>query len=199
MRTRPLSEVSRIPAERLPFLSFLRGGPAYYAAKTVLLPLFVGPSDSSSDYPLLKDDDRFSTMFRNTVRNFTSIVEPFSGEIDWPLGKAYNGWFEAADAELYYCMVRTWKPQLIIEVGTGNSAWIASEALKKNQQGRLIAIDPRPRTRLPPGTLIIKKTVQNIPVKTFSRLRANDILFVDSSHTTGEARYHCEQILPTLR
>jgi predicted O-methyltransferase YrrM len=122
-----------------------------------------------------------------------------------------NGYFEAVDAEVAYCMVRHFKPSRIIEIGTGYSTRVLSAALKKNAErddlaGRLISIDPYPE-RFPAngshGIVVqIPKTVQDVDVELFSTLESGDILFIDSSHVVGVGsdvvREYLE-ILPRLK
>jgi len=55
---------------------------------------------------------------------------------------------------------------------------------------------------LPGITDLIKRQVQNLPLSTFERLDAGDILFVDTSHTVktgGDVTWIYNQILPRLR
>jgi hypothetical protein len=45
----------------------------------------------------------------------------------------------------------------------------------------------------------IQAKVENIELDLFRELKENEILFIDSSHTTEEAEYHCSKILPNLK
>ena len=45
-----------------------------------------------------------------------------------------NSFFEAGDAEIYYQMIRYFKPKKIIEIGSGQSSLIAKEAIKNNKK-----------------------------------------------------------------
>lgn len=105
-----------------------------------------------------------------------------------------NGYFEAVDAEVAYCMVRHFKPAQIVEIGTGYSTRVLATALKKNAErddldGKLISVDPNPERFSPNGwkdrVIQIAKPVQDVDVKFFDRLRSGDILFIDSSHVVG--------------
>jgi len=73
------------------------------------------------------------------------------------------------------------------------------EGIKKNRTGTVLCIDPAPRRKLPRDAKHIRAKVEDIDMELFQRLKKNDILFIDSSHTTEEARYHTEVILPNLR
>jgi hypothetical protein len=150
-------------------------------------------------HPLRRDWARYSSMFAEAETNFAEIVGAHTAEITWPLGRIYNSLFQSVDAELYYCVVRRFRPRLIVEVGSGNSAWFAQEAVKRNGIGRVLAIDPEPRIRLPRDVEHVNSRLEEVPIRLFEDLAENDVLFVDSSHTTAEATYHVERILPALR
>lgn len=168
----------------------------HYKLRTTFLGLL---SHQPLEYPPLREDmNIFANLFTKASDHFRRIVEPFAHEISWPLGRVYNGMFECVDAVLYYCVIRTFRPRSIVEVGSGNSAWIASEALERNGSGTLIAIDPSPRERLPPGVEHIRRQVEDAPLDIFAELSKNDILFLDSSHRMPEVSYHVGRIVPSL-
>jgi hypothetical protein len=88
-----------------------------------------------------------------------------------------NGFFEAVDAEIAYCMVRHYKPRRIVEVGGGFSSRV------------MAAIDPYPdrfpQKALSDRVLLITQTVQNVNLDVFLSLQSGDFLFLDSSHVVG--------------
>lgn len=149
--------------------------------------------------PLLKNLSRCDSLFEDSEKNFSEIVAPYTSEIKWFIGRIYNGSFESIDAELYYSMIRKYRPSLIIEIGSGHSTHFAMNAVKKNRTGRIISIDPEPRRKLPKGIEHVHSKVEEIDEIFFQKLDENDILFIDSSHTTQEAIWHTEKILPNLR
>lgn len=115
-----------------------------------------------------------------------------------------NPYFNGLDAAVYYSLIRHLQPQRIIEIGGGYSTRIANSALTRNRQGQLICIEPYPEDRLVGADLnveIIRKRVEDIDVDFFSCLEANDILFIDSSHTVkfgSDVCYEFLEILPRL-
>jgi hypothetical protein len=127
------------------------------------------------------------------------IIEPFVEECSWPLPEVYNGFFEAIDTEFYYCVVRSWRPETIIEVGSGWATRFALRALARNGRGQIISIDPEPRRVLPAQVSHIQSKVEEVALSVFDQLRAGDILFIDSSHTRQEAEYHATHILQRLK
>lgn len=105
-----------------------------------------------------------------------------------------NGYFEAVDAEIAYCMVRHFKPSRIVEIGTGYSTRVLAAALKKNLEhdgidGQLISIDPNPERFSQNGwndlVVQIPTAVQDLDLDFFNQLESGDILFIDSSHVVG--------------
>jgi len=120
-----------------------------------------------------------------------------------------NGFFERVDAEIAYAFVRQRKPERIVEVGSGNSTLVLATAMRKNYAvgfpGEFVAIEPSPapylRNGLPGLSRLIPSRVQDAPFELFLDLRANDILFIDSSHVVSmdsDVLYEFLSILPRL-
>jgi len=148
----------------------------------------------------MRDDIQvFASLFQGATQNFQRIVSEYQEEIRWPRARVYNGFFETIDAELYYCMIRFYKPKRVVEVGAGNSTWFARDALSVNGGGQLTAIDPSPRVQLPRGCRQVRRFVEDVEISAFEELNENDILFVDSSHSEREANYFVDRIYPALR
>lgn len=115
--------------------------------------------------------------------------------------RLHNGSYDTLDAEFYYSLLRRTRPRQIIEVGGGNSTWIAACAMSQDElvaSHTVIAPDLR-TSRLPRDVTYFAKKVEDVPVDRFETLETNDILFIDSSHTTAEALYHVQEILPRLQ
>lgn len=103
-----------------------------------------------------------------------------------------NGAFGSLNAEVYHSMIRHFTPGTIIEVGAGNSTFLAARAclLNRDKRGvasKLISIEPHPKPALKEGfpglCKLIEKKVEDIDLEFFKTLEENDILFIDSSHT----------------
>jgi hypothetical protein len=116
-----------------------------------------------------------------------------------------NDYFSGLDAVVYYSLIRHLKPRRIIEIGGGYSTRLASKALSANASGRLTCIEPYPEERLsdaPFGVHLVTKRVEDVDVSFFATLEANDILFIDSSHTVkfgSDVCYEFLEILPALK
>jgi len=122
-----------------------------------------------------------------------------------------NGTFMAVDAHMYYSLIRHSSPQMIIEIGGGNSSKLAAIACHKNLVAKkskttLTVIEPYPsdcirRLLAEDGSLIVSK-VQDVDLAVFEQLADGDILFIDSSHVLrsgGDVQYEFLEILPRLK
>ncbi len=140
----------------------------------------------------------------------------FSQEIaDVPQGKPdtlkfylNNGAFESGDAEYWYQIIRTIKPKRIYEVGSGSSTLMAINAIRRNKNDdpdytcEHICIEPYEGPWLEEtGVSVVRKKIEDIEVSFFSRLKENDILFIDSSHIIrpqGDVLFEYLELLPSL-
>ena len=113
--------------------------------------------------------------------------------------------FGGIDALVAYCMVRHFRPRLIIEVGSGYSSLVLAEAASKTDACSIICVEPFPPDFLSKGfpclKALVAKRVEEIELDFFSQLQAGDILFIDSSHTVkigGDVNYLFLEVLPRL-
>ncbi len=99
-----------------------------------------------------------------------------------------NGAFEEGDAELYYLIIRNYKPSRIVEIGSGFSTKVATVAIEANRSEsfstELLAIEPYEHKWLEslPHVKIIRQKVEDISLDFFRDLESGDILFIDTSH-----------------
>src|SRR4029079_7745786 len=90
--------------------------------------------------------DRHQKLYRR-LRNDAQINCGF-GETKY-LGSTclHNGWYPTPDAEIYASMIYDFRPDKIVEVGSGFSTLIARSALGYTKlNAPLTVIDPTPRT-----------------------------------------------------
>ena len=119
-----------------------------------------------------------------------------------------NTMFESGDAEFWYNMIRLKKPNILIEVGCGNSTLMAIKAINKNKEEdpsyncKHICIEPYETPWLEStGVFVIRDKIEDIDKKLFSNLAENDILFIDSSHIIrpqGDVLFEYLELLPSL-
>jgi hypothetical protein len=115
--------------------------------------------------------------------------------------------FGRGDVDYYYSLVRHFRPKRIIEIGAGYSTMAAVAAGRKSQQEdakyncEITAIEPFPWFPDDGTIRLVRKLVEDVDTAIFSTLRANDILFIDSSHMIrpqGDVLFEFLQILPQL-
>ncbi|MGH9589323.1 MAG: class I SAM-dependent methyltransferase [Terracidiphilus sp.] len=174
-------------------------------------------SFNGKDWDACKPCGGLNFRIDDQVSRLHDDILPFAPEWNFPRNKNgdwhkfhfSNGYFECVDAEVAYSFVRRGKPRRIIEVGSGNSTLLLAAAARKNaEQGSpcdLISIEPHPAPFLQDGvpglTQLIVGPVQKAPLELFRTLRANDILFIDSSHVVSidsDVVYICLRVLPEL-
>jgi hypothetical protein len=120
----------------------------------------------------------------------------------------HNNSFESGDSEYLYNIIRKFKPNKIIEVGSGFSTKMMLNSLNKNKDEdsnyncELTCIEPFEYKQLEglPITLL-KEKVESLDIKIFKKLKNNDILFIDSSHIIrpqGDVLFEIHRILPEL-
>jgi hypothetical protein len=119
-----------------------------------------------------------------------------------------NGNFESGDAEIWFHVIRHFKPAKIIEIGSGHStrmATIAIGQIKKDDPAyhcEHVCIEPYEMPWLEElGVQVLRTKLEDVDPSMIETLAANDILFIDSSHIIrpqGEVLYEFLQIIPRL-
>jgi hypothetical protein len=126
-----------------------------------------------------------------------------------------NGSFAIGDAAVLAGLIRHLRPSRIVEAGAGFSTTVMLDVAERYLGGkvRVDSIDPEPaRLRAllrshdeqpeAGGMLTVHQAlVQQMPLDLFTSLRANDILFIDSSHVLklgSDLSFLLYQVLPRL-
>ncbi|ABU56279.1 class I SAM-dependent methyltransferase [Roseiflexus castenholzii] len=116
-----------------------------------------------------------------------------------------NIWFGPIDSCVLYGIIRHFRPNHIIEVGSGFSTHLMRCAIVDgNLPTRIISIDPEPRVDIHQvADTILARRVEELDVHNIvDQLNTGDILFIDSSHTIvsgGDAPFLFLEVLPNLR
>lgn len=102
------------------------------------------------------------------------------GSVDPVLGR---GMFPALDGMAAYTAVRKFKPNRIVEIGSGDSTYFLARGVRDNGSGQITCIDPQPRREVVAlGLNLLQRLMTNEDADLADELDANDILFIDSSH-----------------
>ena len=120
-----------------------------------------------------------------------------------------NEAFSYGDAIALHLLLRHLRPKRMIEIGSGFTTAVALDTAERHLDGllQLTCIEPdastlrrlvRPTDRFE----LVESMLQTVPVESFDRLEANDILFVDSTHVSkagSDVNLVFFEILPRLR
>jgi hypothetical protein len=146
-------------------------------------------------------------------RRLLADWQPIAADWDYadrPAGTGFrepNGSFEGLDSRVLYAMLRSLKPQRLVEVGSGMSSLLIADVNTRHLDNAMAytAIEPFPKDYLRRPvqglTELRVEEVQNVPLEVFQTLAAGDILFIDSSHvakTGSDVNYLYLQVLPRL-
>lgn len=147
-------------------------------------------------------------LLEDLSRFYCSFYEDYKIDPKENRYKLKNGMFDEADAILYYGILRKYRPQRIIEIGSGYSTALALDVREKYlTECKIICIEPYP-DRLTQTlkdieeVTLYKEFVQNIDKEKFDELEMEDILFIDSSHVArmgGDVLAEYFQILPRIK
>jgi predicted O-methyltransferase YrrM len=143
------------------------------------------------------------------LEEFGAFEEEYNAFPHEPTGRAHefhlrNDSFDGTDALAFYCMIRHTRPRLVLEIGSGYSSRLASQALLRNGEGRLVCVDPDPDPVVLNGLAaasITRRKAQDVHVDFYGQLRGGDILFIDSSHVVAcgsDVTYLFLEVIPRL-
>ena len=117
----------------------------------------------------------------NYKKRFRDFSDPDKNDVGYTFNNMY---FTSSDAEVLYTIIRKYKPNKLVEIGSGNSSLIARQAIiDGNLKTKFISIDPYPRIGI--DNVVdrsIRSKVEDLDASFFDDFRPNDILFIDSSH-----------------
>jgi hypothetical protein len=136
---------------------------------------------------------------------------PFLDDVQVNLRFYYNNPnFSYGEAVILFCMISSFRPKKIVEIGSGYSSCVILDAneILRGMQIHCVFIEPYPdlflslikpddRSKI---TLVDKK-VQQTDLELYSTLQPDDMLIVDSSHvvkTGGDVNFILFEILPVL-
>lgn len=120
-----------------------------------------------------------------------------------------NDSYPLPDARVLYAMIRHLRPQLIVELGSGQTTRVMAQACRESARDgaatRLRAFDPFPTAvddGLPGLTELARVKAQDVPDEVFTELQSGDVLFVDTTHTVkiaSDVNHIILRVLPLLK
>lgn len=146
------------------------------------------------------------------IKEFEKYYQEMPFEYEPSLDRRYcfnNSSYEYTDAIILYSFIRHFNPKNIIEIGSGYSSVVmldTKDIFKMNTKHTFIEPYPKLLYSLFKGNdkndcKVFDTKVQNVPLKEFSKLERNDILFIDSSHVSksgSDVNFELFKILPNL-
>lgn len=129
-----------------------------------------------------REHDTFKAWLANAER-YAEELSSIDGTSAF-LARFDQYWFPRLDAAMAYTMVRSLKPERIIEVGSGHSTRFMALAIHhEDYEASFTAIDPEPRKEVAELPISFeRKILQQVDLKIFDALEAGDLLCIDSSH-----------------
>lgn len=118
----------------------------------------------------------------DVIEGHASTLAGFDGPP--PAPRIAQNWFSRLDAAAAYSIVRSRRPDRIIEIGSGHSTRFIARAVRdQGMASRFTCIDPAPRAPIAGLDLThIRAVLDKADLTIFEALGAGDILFIDSSH-----------------
>lgn len=201
---------------------------AFLAAHKMLLPLglMVLPKHYYVPFPDLRKLERnrerwtkksemrgISVDLDQQAQTMSAMVKPYFDE--YRENRAYKEGVEGAfgpgfgrvEAMALHGVLRSLKPNRIIEVGSGISTYCMLAALEKNalegRPGQIACIEPYPSSWLKGADVsLVQKEVQEVDANIVEDLDSGDLLFIDSTHTVqvdGDVNRIILELLPRLK
>lgn len=150
--------------------------------------------------------------FTRLANHFLSIRFPLRSQSDFRY-YSENDFYGIGDALILSAMIQEYKPNQIVEVGSGFSSAVILDTLDRlgghGRRARCTFVEPYPdrlRGLLREDDLlhvsILENGVQAVDLDLFKSLERNDILFLDTTHisrTGSDVNYEVFEILPRLR
>jgi len=138
----------------------------------------------------------------DSIEKYAAELESIGAEPP-PAPRWNQDWFPRLDAAAAYAIVRTRRPQRIVEVGSGHSTRFLARAVADGGLAtRITAIDPQPRASISGLKVDYRKSrVQDAGMALFETLASGDILFIDSSHQLqpgSDVEFLVENVIPML-
>jgi len=156
------------------------------------------------------------------IDNLRRVCVPFQQEfrgnpyykhaVNQPFRSGRSRFFGYIEAQVLHAVIRHYKPAQLIEIGGGVPSYCTSQAISMSGgdlgvNGHITCIEPDPIDMIKEldkdseNFELIARPIQQVPLKYFTRLQPNDIVFIDSNHAVrsgSEVNYVVLEILPII-
>jgi hypothetical protein len=137
------------------------------------------------------------------IDNLRRVCVPFQQEfrgnpyykhaVNQPFRSGRSRFFGYIEAQVLHAAIRHYKPAQLIEIGGGVPSYCTSQAISMNRRdigvnGHITCIEPDPIDMIKEldenseNFELIARPIQRVPLKYFTQLQPNDIVFIDSNH-----------------
>lgn len=125
-----------------------------------------------------------SSPFRDLLKEMENLLPTYGGFGNAPTDPTWGrGMFPILDGMAAYAAVRRYRPNRIIEIGSGDSTYFLAKGVGDNGHGQITCIDPQPRREIAALNVDFKPRLMNAhDADLAASLAPGDILFIDSSH-----------------
>lgn len=155
------------------------------------------------------DESHLAILETVFPRYFSRYDYPDTGTSDEHLTYFYtnNSQFSWLDSRSLFVLLQHWKPQRVVEVGSGYSTLLITDVnhrfLDRSMEVHCIEPYPRPFMHaLEDRVKLMSTPVQNLGAEYFAFLEAGDILFIDSTHvckTGSDVAHLFLNVIPQLK
>lgn len=120
-----------------------------------------------------------------------------------------NLYFGPGDALVWFGLLRLWRPNRVVEVGSGWSSAVLLDAVEMTPdwEPRLAFVEPYPERlqellRPEDSVDLHQEFAQDVPWEVFTDLAKGDVLFIDSTHVSrvgSDVNFLLLEVLPSLK
>ncbi len=130
-----------------------------------------------------RNQETYESHLRRVVANM-SHLESLQANLSDTDFTWRNDYLPAWDAVMLHTMIGHYEPSAYLEVGSGYSTLVASQAIADfGLETTLTSMDPSPRASIEKYCdHLVRKRLEDIDLGLFSALYVGDILFIDNSH-----------------
>jgi hypothetical protein len=162
------------------------------------------------ELPAIRMDDGTQLEFLELLKPSYFQLPFQAGPVNGLLYQFDNPHFSYADGTALFCVLNYFRPQKLIEIGSGFStcAILDTNRVSLGSRTQIISIEPHAKllrsliAKSHDSPTIIERKLQDTEPEVFDQLSAGDILFIDSTHICkagSDVNYIIFEILPRIK